>query len=71
MPITRLSTPEGKQGVRVKKMGEVSPPFGWKAWPALIDEDSECCRVQRRLLTNRCHRYIIGNKFNKGQDASL
>jgi len=31
MPITRLSTPEGKQAVRVKKMGEVSPPFGWRA----------------------------------------
>ena len=37
----------------------------------LKDEDSECCRVQRRLLTDRCHRYIIGDKSDKGQDASL
>ena len=55
----------------MKKIGEVSPPFGWRAWPALIDEDSECCRAQRRLLTTRCHRYIIGDKSNEGQDASL
>ena len=50
---------------------EVSPPFRWRDWPALIDEDSECCRAQRRLLTTRCHRYIIAAKNNEGQDASL
>ena len=55
----------------MKKIGEVSPPFGWRAWPALIDKDSECCRAQRRLLTTRCHRYIIADKSNEGQDASL
>ncbi len=55
----------------MKKIGEVSPPFGWKAWLALIDEDSECCRAQRRLLTTKYHGYIIGDKSNAGQDASL
>ena len=55
----------------MKKIGEVSPPFGWRAWLALIDEDSECCRAQRRLLTTRCHEYIISDKSNAGQDASL
>jgi len=29
------------------------------------------CRAQRRLLTTMCHKYIIGNKSNEGQDASL
>ncbi len=52
-------------------MGKVSPPFGWRAWLALIDEDSECCGAQRRLLTTRYHRYIIADKRHEGQDASL
>ena len=40
-----------------------------KAEQSLIDEDSECCRAQRRLLTIRWDRYIIGMS-NEGQDAS-
>jgi len=37
----------------VKGIGEVLSPFGRRAWLALINEDSECCRAQRRLLTTR------------------
>ena len=33
--------------------------------------DSECCRAQRWRLTTRYHRYIIADKSNEGQDASL
>ena len=40
----------------------VAPPFGWRAWPALIDAVSECCRAQRRLLTARCQWHIIARK---------
>lgn len=55
----------------MKKIGEVSPPFGWRTWLALIDENSECYKAQRRLLTTRYHGYIIGDKSDEGQDASL
>ena len=42
----------------MKKIGEVSPPFGWRAWPALIDEDSEACsaRLACRGLLQRSER---------------
>jgi len=55
----------------MKNTGKVSPSFGRRAWLALIDEDSECCRAQRRLLTTRYHRYTIGDKSDESQDASL
>ena len=55
----------------MKKIGELPHPFGWRAWLALIDEDSECYRAQRRLLTTRYHGYTICDKSNAGQDDSL
>ncbi|MFC2013826.1 hypothetical protein ACFLU8_02975 [Chloroflexota bacterium] len=55
----------------MKKIGEVLPSFGWRAWLVLINEDSECWRAQSRLLTTRCHRYIIADKSNEDKDASL
>ena len=54
-----------------EKVGEVRVVCRWRALPELIDEDSECCRAQRRLLTDRCHRCIVGDKSDEGQDASL
>ena len=33
----------------MKKVGEITSLFGWRAWPALIDEDSGGCRTQRRF----------------------
>jgi len=72
-----LANPEA---TRLKKIGKVSSPFEWRAWPALIDEDcGDCavhgshvedyCRAPRWNLTTRCHGYIIGDKRDEGQDA--
>jgi hypothetical protein len=56
MPVTKMHSMASSQ---MKKIDKVSPPFGWKAWLVLVDEDSECCRAQRRLLTTRRDGYII------------
>ncbi|MFC1956526.1 hypothetical protein ACFLWZ_08475 [Chloroflexota bacterium] len=50
----------------MKKIGKVSPSFGWRAWLPLLDEDSGCYRVQRQLLTAGCHGYIICGKSDEG-----
>ena len=55
----------------MKRIGEVSPPVEWRAWTALIDEDSGYCNAHRRLLTTRCHGHIIINISDKVQAASL
>ncbi len=64
----------------MKKIGEVSSLFGWRASPALIDEDSKVCgtwlvlcrhyyQAPRGRLTTRYHDYIIGDKSDESQHA--
>ena len=64
----------------MKNIGEVSLPFEWRAWTALIDEDSEACsarlacrgllRGSEREIDNQMP-WIYGDKSDEGQDASL
>jgi len=66
----------------VKKTEAVSPPFGWRASPALIDEDFRGCGVPltrpraaaslRHVdLTTRHHAHIIGDRNDEGQDCLI
>ena len=71
-----------RAGRQVKKIGKVSPHFGWRASPVLIHKvfwwlqyiaamSRTTAGLREGRLTTRGYVYIIDDKSDEGRDASL